>query len=83
MTTFRALLTEAGVSFPWLARQTGRPVPTIRRWADGSASAPTELVAWLKRRINDPPPKVQARTAAKTPVPASDRPAAGANRPAS
>lgn len=56
MADFSALLAEAGVSRPWLASRTGRTRSAVDRWCDGSAAAPGEVVAWLERRIGDPPP---------------------------
>lgn len=29
----------------------------VRRWIDGSAKPPAEVVAWLQRRAGDPPPR--------------------------
>ena len=56
MADFSALLAEAGVSRPWLASRVGRSLGAVSRWCDGTAAAPGEVVAWLERRIGDPPP---------------------------
>jgi hypothetical protein len=53
---FATLLRAAGVSRPWLARQTGRSRGAVDRWCNGTAQPPAAVVAWLQRRISDPPP---------------------------
>lgn len=59
MTDFRALLHAAGVSRPWLAEQVGRTRQAVDRWCDGTAQPPADVVAWLQRRISDPPPRLK------------------------
>jgi hypothetical protein len=56
---FRAALDATGVSVAWLAKATGRSKSAFRRWMDGSARPPPELIAWLERRADNPPPMFQ------------------------
>jgi hypothetical protein len=58
---FVALLKATGVSRPWLAAQTGRTRSAVDRWCDGTAQPPTEVLAWLYRRLQDPPPRLPKR----------------------
>jgi transcriptional regulator with XRE-family HTH domain len=58
---FPNLLRAAGVSRPWLARATGRTRSAVDRWCNGTASPPAEVVAWLERRLADPPPRLGRR----------------------
>jgi hypothetical protein len=53
---FRAALARAGVSRPWLAAATGRQRGAVDRWCAGTAAVPPPVLAWLARRLNDPPP---------------------------
>jgi hypothetical protein len=55
---FASMLRAAGVSRPWLARQTGRSRGAVDRWCNGTAQPPAAVVAWLQRRIADPPPRL-------------------------
>lgn len=57
MPEFHALLTAAGVSRPWLARHVGLSRTMVDRWCAGQSEPPTEVVAWLERRLADPPPR--------------------------
>lgn len=61
MTEFPVSLAAAGINVTWLARMTGRPHGTVRRWVDGTASPPPELLIWLGRRLDDPPPAIAPR----------------------
>ncbi len=56
MSDFRELAKRAGVQRPWLAEQTGRSLSAVSRWFDGTANAPGPVMAWLERRLADPPP---------------------------
>jgi transcriptional regulator with XRE-family HTH domain len=58
---FVALLRAAGVSRPWLARATGRTRSAVDRWCNGTAQPPAEVLAWLYRRLQDPPPRLPKR----------------------
>jgi transcriptional regulator with XRE-family HTH domain len=58
---FVDLLKATGVSRPWLARATGRTRSAIDRWCNGTARPPAEVVAWLERRLTDPPPRLGRR----------------------
>jgi hypothetical protein len=59
MTDFPALLRAAGVTRPWLARATGRSRSAVDQWCDGTTLAvPPDVIAWLQRRIADPPPRL-------------------------
>jgi hypothetical protein len=33
----------------------------VDRWCDGSAQPPAEVLAWLERRLQDPPPRLPKR----------------------
>jgi hypothetical protein len=54
---FRAALDATGTPIAWLAKAIGRSKGAIRRWIDGSAQPPPELVEWLHTRASNPPPK--------------------------
>jgi len=58
---FACMLRAAGVSRPWLARATGRTKSAVDRWCNGSARPPAEVLAWLERRLADPPPRLGRR----------------------
>jgi hypothetical protein len=58
---FAAWLRAAGVSRRWLAVHTGRTRSAVDRWCDGTARPPAEVVAWLERRVADPPPRLARR----------------------
>jgi transcriptional regulator with XRE-family HTH domain len=58
---FADMLRAAGVSRPWLARATGRTRSAVDRWCDGTARPPAEVLAWLERRLQDPPPRLPQR----------------------
>jgi hypothetical protein len=58
---FAPLLRAAGVSRRWLAARTGRTRSAVDRWCDGTARPPAEVVAWLERRVADPPPRLARR----------------------
>jgi hypothetical protein len=60
-TDFALLLRAAGVSRRWLAANTGRTRSAVDRWCDGTARPPAEVVAWLERRVADPPPRLARR----------------------
>lgn len=59
---FPALLSAAGVSRVWLAQRTGWGLSTIGLWCvpDPRYSPPDELVAWLRKRAEDHPPRKAA-----------------------
>jgi hypothetical protein len=61
MTDFHTLLRATGVSRPWLAENCGRSRSLVDHWCDGKTQAPAEIVAWLQRRIDDPPPFLASR----------------------
>jgi DNA-binding transcriptional regulator YiaG len=50
------LMRAAGVSRPWLARAVGRSESAVDGWLAGRADPPSEVLAWLQRRLADPPP---------------------------
>jgi transcriptional regulator with XRE-family HTH domain len=58
---FCAMLRAAGISRPWLARATGRTRSAVDRWCNNTARPPAEVVAWLERRLADPPPRLSQR----------------------
>jgi hypothetical protein len=66
MTNFASMLRAAGVSRPWLARATGRTRSAVDRWCDGTARPPAEVLAWLERRLADPPPQLGRRSGQPT-----------------
>jgi hypothetical protein len=72
LTRFPNLLRAAGVSRPWLARATGRTRSAVDRWCDGSARPPAEVIAWLHRRLADPPPRLGRRNGPPTADAAAD-----------
>jgi hypothetical protein len=56
--SFADLLRAAGVTRPWLARHVGRSRGAIDRWCDGRVQPPAAVVAWLRERIDNPPPRL-------------------------
>ena len=53
---FRKAINATGTPVAWLAKATGRSKGAIRRWLDGSAQPPAEIIEWLKSRAASPPP---------------------------